>query len=58
MRASPVQFFGTYLSNYNVDRDEIMLAAGYALPERDQLLRECEHGVILATDCGIKAEVR
>jgi hypothetical protein len=62
---SPVQFFATYLSNTaQADRDEIMLAAGYTLPEREQLLRECEHGVTLATDCclecdcGIKAEVR
>jgi hypothetical protein len=43
-----VQFAATWMSNLaQADRDEIMLAAGYALPERDQLLRECVHGAML-----------
>lgn len=45
-RGTAAEWFATYFSNYNTDRDEFLLAAGYTLPERDQLLREeeCAHG--------------
>jgi hypothetical protein len=52
-----VQFAATWMSNLaQADRDEIMLAAGYALPERDQLLRECVHGAMLTTDCCLECD--
>lgn len=42
---SPVQYFATYFSNFNIDSLEFFLAAGYALPEGEQLLRECDSDI-------------
>lgn len=39
---SAVEYFATYFSNFNTDKIDFLLAAGYALRPVDELLREDE----------------
>ncbi len=44
------EYAATHFSNFNIDRDEFLLACRYSLPTRDELLRSCRHGVDISTD--------
>jgi hypothetical protein len=44
VQGSVIGYVARYLSNYDVDETEFMLAGRYTLPAQLELLRACEHG--------------
>lgn len=56
-KCSAVEYFARYFSNLNTSVEEFRLAAGAPLKSCDQLLRQCVHGVDIATECCLPCDV-